>query len=109
MAEKAEAKMNPITTLRELVQKRLAWGSSKVNGRTQRMETHMTYLRPILSPTGPPIYVPAATAARKRKTSNCAFLTVSTNVPMRETEEWVIKLAIERNLENIKAPRIATL
>ena len=33
-----------------------------VNGATPRIEPQITYFRPILSPTGPPITVPAATA-----------------------------------------------
>ena len=37
------------------VQNRLAYGSSSVNGATPRIDTQITYLRPIRSPIGPPI------------------------------------------------------
>ncbi|MNR57092.1 hypothetical protein D3C85_1778010 [compost metagenome] len=48
------------------VQNRLACGSISVNGATPRMDTQITILRPIRSPTGPPTTVPTATAARNR-------------------------------------------
>src|SRR5579864_2047577 len=67
IVENADARINPITTLRMLVQNRLAYGSSSVNGSTPRMEYQITTLRPMRSPTGPPKNVPAATAPRKMK------------------------------------------
>ena len=56
-----------MTTLSTPVQKRLTYGSARVKGSTPRIEHQMTYLRPIRSPTGPPMMVPAATAPRKAK------------------------------------------
>ena len=60
-------------TLRMLVQSRFAYGRTSVNGSTPRIEHQMTNLRPTLSPTGPPINVPAATAPKNRNRCNCAF------------------------------------
>src|SRR5689334_23444508 len=54
-------------TVRATVQKRFACGRIKVNGRTPRMETQMTALKPIRSPTGPPARVPAATDPRSEE------------------------------------------
>ena len=53
------------------VQNRFAYGRSSVNGSTPRIETQITYLRPMRSPTGPPMNVPAATAPRK--TNRCSW------------------------------------
>src|SRR5713226_209342 len=64
IVENAEAKINPITTLKIPVQNKFAYGSSNVNGNTPRIEYQMTTLRPMRSPTGPPKNVPAATAPK---------------------------------------------
>src|SRR5450755_3473119 len=67
MAEKAEASITPIKTDSTLVQNKFTYGNNKVKGATPKIENHITYLRPNLSPKGPPIIVPAATAARNIK------------------------------------------
>lgn len=64
IAEKAEAKIIPIGTIKTPVQNRLACGNNSANGAVPNIEAQITYLRPILSPTGPPISVPAATEKR---------------------------------------------
>ena len=61
IAEKAEAKIIPIGTIKTPVQNKLACGKSNANGAAPKIETQITYLRPILSPMGPPNKVPAAT------------------------------------------------
>jgi hypothetical protein len=65
MAEKAEEITNPIIIDKMEVQNKLAYGNAKANGAAPRMDAQMTYFLPILSPIGPPIIVPAATANRK--------------------------------------------
>ncbi len=67
IAENAEAKIIPIGTIKTPVQNKLAWGSSNANGAAPRIDTQITYLRPILSPIGPPSKVPAATENKKMK------------------------------------------
>src|SRR5690242_8178032 len=52
ITENAEARIRPITTLRISVQNKFAYGKSKVNGRTPRIEHQITLLRPMRSPTG---------------------------------------------------------
>src|SRR5882762_8791646 len=64
IVENAEAKINPITTLKIPVQNKFAYGSTSVKGSTPRIEYQITTLRPRRSPTGPPKNVPAATAPR---------------------------------------------
>ncbi|MNY54403.1 hypothetical protein D3C86_1902730 [compost metagenome] len=83
MAENAEARMKPMTTLRMLVQNRSTWGSNKVNGATPRIENQITALRPILSPIGPPKNVPAATAPRNRNRCSCELATDRSNFSIR--------------------------
>ena len=80
IAENADARIRPITTLSTPVHSRFAYGSASVNGSTPRMDAQMTYLRPILSPTGPPMMVPAATAPRNAKRKSCARCTESPNL-----------------------------
>ena len=65
IAENADDRINPITTVSTLVQNKSTCGNSSVNGNTPRIETQITYLRPTRSPTGPPTSVPNATAPRK--------------------------------------------
>src|SRR6266853_1101388 len=67
IVENADARINPITTLKIPVQNKFAYGSSSVNGSTPKIEYQITTLRPIRSPTGPPKNVPAATAPRNAK------------------------------------------
>ena len=83
MAEKAEDRMRPITMLSTSVQNRLACGKSSVNGSTPRIETQITYLRPIRSPIGPPATVPTAKAPRNTKRWICALCTDTPNVSIR--------------------------
>src|SRR5712671_2354673 len=64
IVENADAKINPITTLKIPVQNKFAYGSINVNGNTPRIEYQITTLRPMRSPTGPPKNVPAATAPK---------------------------------------------
>ena len=45
-------------------QNSLAYGSAAVKGSAPRIENQITFLRPILSPIGPPASVPSAKAAR---------------------------------------------
>jgi len=64
IAEEADASVIPIATVRIPVQNRFTCGSIMVNGSTPTIEIQITALRPIRSPTGPPINVPTATDAR---------------------------------------------
>src|ERR1700686_4119302 len=64
IVENADAKINPITTLKIPVQNKFAYGSSSVNGKTPNIEYQITTFRPMRSPTGPPKNVPAATAPK---------------------------------------------
>src|SRR6185437_13156606 len=84
IAEKADARITPMTTLSTAVQKRFAYGSTSVNGSTPRMEHQITYLRPTLSPTGPPMMVPAATAPSRMKRWICDDCTDTPNLWMRK-------------------------
>ena len=68
------------------VQPRPACGSARVNGSAPRIETQITALRPIRSPTGPPMKVPAATAPRKTKSRSCE---VCTETPKRSIRKKV--------------------
>ena len=71
MAEKAEAIIIPMKTVRMQVKKRLAWGSKSVNGAAPKIENHITYFLPKRSPKGPPRIVPAATANKKMNRYIC--------------------------------------
>lgn len=62
IAENADAKIIPIGTTKTPVQNKFAWGNNSANGATPKIDAQITYLRPILSPIGPPNKVPAATA-----------------------------------------------
>jgi len=75
--------MTPMKTLRTPVQKRLAQGMSSVKGSAPRMETQMTYLRPMRSPMGPPMSVPAAMAPKRTKRWSWALATEMWNRLMR--------------------------
>ena len=68
-----------LIALRTPVQKRLAYGRTRLNGSTPRIETQMTYLRPSLSPSGPPKNVPTAVAARNTNRFSCAVCTSTPN------------------------------
>ncbi|CUJ43140.1 Uncharacterised protein [Achromobacter xylosoxidans] len=83
MAENADASTTPMTTTSTPVQNRLAYGNSSVNGATPRIDTQITILRPMRSPTGPPTTVPTATAARNRNRYSCASRTDSANLSIR--------------------------
>ena len=83
MAEKAEASTAPMITTSTAVQNRLACGSISVNGATPRIDTQITILRPMRSPTGPPTTVPTATAARNRNRYSCASRVDRPNLSIR--------------------------
>ena len=72
IAENADARIRPIGTVSTAVQNRFAYGSISVNGSTPRIETQITALKPIRSPTGPPARVPAATAPRNTNSQSWA-------------------------------------
>ena len=80
MAEKAEARISPMTQLSTPVHSRSTCGSASVNGATPRMENQITRFLPMRSPIGPPASVPAATANKKANRCSCA---VSTARPKR--------------------------
>ena len=67
MAGKADEIIIPITTDKIPVQNKSAKGNSKVNGAAPKTENQITYLRPNLSPKGPPSNVPTAEAAKYQK------------------------------------------
>ena len=75
--------MSPIATESITVPMSPRCGSSSVNGSTPRIETQITYLRPIRSPIGPPAKVPAATAARNTNSSTCDVCTDTSKVWIR--------------------------
>ncbi|CAM5504404.1 hypothetical protein RLIN73S_06208 [Rhodanobacter lindaniclasticus] len=75
IAGKAEASTTPITTLRPTVHASPTCGSNRVNGAMPRMENQITCLRPMRSPSGPPIRVPAATAIRNTA-SRCVAVVI---------------------------------
>src|SRR5215510_6941181 len=79
-ADTADARIRPMTTVRISVHIRFAYGRSSVNGSTPRIETQITYLRPIRSPTGPPMNVPAAAAPSSPNRCSCALCTVRLNL-----------------------------
>src|SRR5260370_19012499 len=64
IVENADAKINPITTLKIPVQNKFAYGSINVNGSTPKIEYQIPTLRPMRSPTGPQKNGPAATAPK---------------------------------------------
>ena len=90
MAENADARMKPITTLSTPVQARPTYGSARVNGSTPRIEHQMTSFRPNRSPTGPPMIVPAATAPRKANRWSCALCTLDAE-PVDQVERVVAR------------------
>ena len=69
-----------MTIVSASVQNRSTCGSSSVNGATPRIETQITGLRPMRSPTGPPTSVPTADANRKRNRCICALCTERPNL-----------------------------
>ncbi len=73
----------PMTTERIPVHRRFACGRRIANGRTPRIDTQITALRPTRSPIGPPKKVPAATAARNTNSISCDSPTETANVSMR--------------------------
>src|SRR3954454_19950842 len=83
MAEKAEARISPMNTLKMVVQKRFTWGSNNVKGATPKIENQMTYFLPKRSPSGPPRNVPTAVENRKIKRCTCEFCTDTPNLSMR--------------------------
>ncbi len=83
MAENADDRISPIRMVNVVVQNRPTCGSASANGATPRIEPQITGLRPMRSPTGPPIRVPAAEAARKMNRCICADCTVRPNLPIR--------------------------
>ncbi len=64
--------ITPMITDSTPVQNSEAKGSASVKGSAPRIEIQITVRRPIRSPTGPPITVPRATAARNRNSIRCA-------------------------------------
>ena len=74
----------PMTKVSTTVHTRLAWGRARVKGRTPRIDTQITGLRPMRSPTGPPAKVPRATAPRKTKSSTCEVCTETPNFSIRK-------------------------
>ncbi len=66
MAGNAEEIIIPITTDKIPVQNKSTKGNNKVNGAAPSTENQITYLRPNLSPKGPPIKVPTAQAPRNK-------------------------------------------
>ena len=75
IAENADARIRPMTTVRIGVQNRFAYGSISVNGKTPRIDPQITCLRPKRSPIGPPRIVPTPAARRKMNRSICAVRT----------------------------------
>jgi hypothetical protein len=71
IAGNAEDNINPMGTINIPVQKILAYGSNKENGAVPKIENQITYLRPNLSPKGPPIIVPHATEKRNTNKYIC--------------------------------------
>ncbi|MNR59486.1 hypothetical protein D3C85_1807490 [compost metagenome] len=65
MAEKAEEIINPIKTDKIPTQNKDTCGNKRVKGATPKIEIQITYFLPNLSPKGPPIKVPVATAPKK--------------------------------------------
>ena len=76
--------MKPVTTAMTMVQPRERCGIASANGAAPRMEMRMMRLRPNLSPSAPPMTVPAAKAARYAKRQSCACLTPSANLSIRK-------------------------
>ncbi len=70
-------------TLKPAVAARPTCGSSNVNGATPRIENQMTRLRPMRSPTGPPMSPPTATASRNKNRYICADCIDRWNFSMR--------------------------
>jgi hypothetical protein len=62
----------PITTVNIAVTVSPTQGSASVNGSTPRIDTHITVLRPMRSPNGPPTSVPSATEAMNTNSSTWA-------------------------------------
>src|SRR5258708_10792483 len=54
IVENAEARINPITTLKIPVQNKFAYGSINLNGNTPQTEYQIPHFPPITSPTGHP-------------------------------------------------------
>ena len=78
--------MKPMIAESATVQPKEACGSMSVNGSTPRIEIQITGLRPMRSPIGPPMKVPAATAPRNTNRSTCE---VRTETPKRSIRKKV--------------------
>ena len=71
IAGKADESIKPTQKLRIIVHTSPACGINKLKGAVPRIDPQITYLRPILSPTGPPINVPMAVATRNTNKKSC--------------------------------------
>ena len=76
--------MKPMIKLSSAVDVNPTWGSASVKGATPRIENQMTRLRPIRSPSGPPMRVPSALASRKRNRYTCAAWMETWNFSIRK-------------------------
>lgn len=79
MAGNAEESMNPAPKLHMRVHVKLICGSSSVNGVAPSIEAQITYLRPILSPIGPPRIVPSAVEKININREYCDIWSVTEN------------------------------
>ena len=83
MAGKADDRMNPEQKLITTVAASPTCGIARLNGAVPAIDSRITYLRPILSPTGPPTRVPAAVAARNTKRKTWESCTLTPNFSIR--------------------------
>lgn len=82
--ENADEITRPMMTDRTMVQKQFTWGSSRAKGAAPKMEPHIMYFLPYLSPKSPPPTVPSAYAARNAKRHSWEFCTVIENLSIRK-------------------------
>ena len=82
--EKAEAMINPEKNVQTIVQQRLEYGIIKANGAAPRIENHITYFLPNLSPNIPPTTVPMAKAARNTNKQSCEACTLKPNLSIKK-------------------------
>jgi hypothetical protein len=84
MAGKVEAMICPVRKVRTMVKVRLAWAMSRANEDEPRMDAQMTYLRPMRSPTGPPMRAPATVETIKPNSMIGEVLMITPNFSIRK-------------------------
>ena len=76
--------MSPDRKVQIMVHVKLAKGMAIANGAAPKMENHITYFRPNLSPNMPPATVPIAKANRNTNKQSCDVCTETPNLSIKK-------------------------